>query len=173
MYMNNKKRNLILAAAIVNLIGIAINLVMSILMFMDIKGLEEYLTFSFFISYSSNLVFAVLSFAAGLVASILLLYSIRNKGKYFRGSYGIFITGFIMIIICGTWLAWLLLFISFFIPDIIVMNNKAEMKQEEKATVVKEKEYEEKKKRIEDLKRMRDNGLISEEEYKEKLFQLL
>lgn len=147
-----------------------INLVTSILAFVNIDGIKDYLNFSFVLSYSSNIVYAVIAFAGGIVASILLLYSIRNKGKYFRSCQGVFIAGFIMVVIFGGFLPWLLLFISFFVPDIIVMNTEKEIKKEE---VVQEKAYEEKKKRIEDLKRMRDNGLISEEEYKTKLFEML
>lgn len=172
MYMNKTKRNLIIAGAIVNIIVGIINLVMSILIKVNqgqFKGYEDY---HFIVSLSTtNLVMTVISSAVGLVASILLLYSVRQKGKYFRQSQGMFYTGFIIVIFFGGgWLSWLLLFISAFVPDVIVMNTKSEVKKEE---VLETKEMEEKKKRIDDLKRLRDAGIISEEEYKEKLFELL
>ncbi len=80
-------------------------------------------------------------------------------------------------VVCGGWLAWLLLFISAFVPDIVVINDKAELrreaKQEEKEEVLRDKAYELKKSKIEELKKLRDSGAITEEEYKEKLFELL
>lgn len=168
--MNKTKRNLIIASAVVNLILISVNLAMSIILKVNPKIIPEFSEYLYFVSYSSNIIYAVISFAIGLVGSILLLYSVRSKGKYFRVSQGIYIAGFVIIIICGGWLAWLLLFISIFIPDVIVMNTPKEVKKEE---IMENRAYEEKKKKIEDLKRLRDAGMISEEEYKEKLFELL
>lgn len=177
MYMNRNKRYLIMASAILNLISIVINLASSIVAIVKPEFLTKYQDYYYIFGYSTNIVFVVFSFAVGLVASVLLLYSIRNKGKYFRTSYGVYITGFIIMVVCGGWLAWLLLFISAFVPDIVVINDKAELrreaKQEEKEEVLRDKAYELKKLKIEELKKLRDSGAITEEEYKEKLFELL
>lgn len=177
MYMNKTKRNLIMASAILNIITVTISLVMSIIAVADADFLEKYSEYYYFVGYSTNIVFAVISFAVGLAGSILLLYSIRKKGKYFRRSYGIYVAGFVIIVLCGGWIAWVLLFISAFIPDIIVMNDRADLrreaKEQEKEEILHNREYEEKKRKIEELKRLRDNGTITEEEYKEKLFELL
>ncbi|MGN1201049.1 MAG: SHOCT domain-containing protein [Candidatus Caccovivens sp.] len=170
MYMNKTKRGLILVSAIVNLITITLSLILSILLIVNAEAMQEYLAYYYFVSLSPDIVYAIISFVIGLVGSILLIYSVRQKGKYFRTSQGVFVAGFIIIILFGGFLSWLLLFVSLFVPDIIVMNNAREVKKEEK---MEEREYEDKKKQIEDLKRMRDNGLISEEEYKQKLFEIL
>lgn len=176
-YMNKSKRNLILASAIINLIGITTSLIMAIILITNGQAVQEYLDYMYFVSYSVNIVYTVIAFAAGLVGSLLLIYSVRSRGKYFRTSQGFYIAGFIIIVIFGGFLPWILLFISMFIPDVVVMNTRSEVRREErmeeKQTVEGDKAYEEKKKRIEDLKRMRDSGLITEEEYKEKLFELL
>ncbi len=176
-YMNKRKRNLIIAAAILNLIGITISLILSIVLLTNKSLAQEYQEYYYVLSYSSNIYYTVISFIVGIIGSIFLLYSVRQKGKYFRTSQGLYLTGFIIIIFFGGWLSWLLLFISMFIPDVIVMNTKSEIRQEQKVedqqAQEKEREYEEKKKKIEELKRLRDNGLITEEEYKEKLFELL
>ena len=179
--MNKTKRNLILASAIINLISVTANLVLSILLVTNGDWLVEYVDYfllmSYFLSYSSNLVYAVLSFCIGVAASILLFWAIREKGKYFRRCQGIFATGFALIIIFGGWIAWLLLFISLFIPDIIVMNSKSELREEARVEDAqnkqKEQAYEEKKQKIEELQKLRDSGQISEEEYKKRLFELL
>ena len=168
--MNKTKRNLIISSAIVNLIGCISNLVVAILVATQneefIKLLQEY----YFYSVTYNLVYNIITCSIGLVGSILLLYSVRQKGKYFRVNQGCYIAGFVIVVVCGGFLAWILLFISMFISDIIVLNRPSEVRREEK---MEEKAYEDKKRRIEDLKRLREQGLISEEEYREKLFELL
>ena len=177
MYMNKTKRNLIMASAILNLITVTISLVLSIIAVADSDFFVKYSEFYYLVGYSTNIVLAVISFAVGLAGSILLLYSIRAKGKYFRRSYGVYASGFVIIVLCGGWIAWILLFISAFIPDIIVMNDRADLrreaKEQEKEEILHNRAYEEKKRKIEELKRLRDNGTITEEEYKEKLFELL
>lgn len=177
MYMNRTKRNLIIAAAIVNLIGIISNLVLSILLIVNTEGMADYKEYFYFVGYSTTLAYTIISFLAGLLGSLFLLWSVRSKGKYFRTTQGLYISGFVIVVICGSFVPWILLFISLFIPDIIVMNTKSEVKREERVEEMKKKAeeqfYEEKKKKIEDLKRLRENGLISEEEYKQKLFELL
>lgn len=170
MYMNKTKRNLILAAAILNLIGISINLVFSIIMILNAELLAGYENFVYLVGYSTNLIYVIFSFAIGLVASILLIYSIRAKGKYFRTSQGVFYTGFAIVIFFGGFLPWILLFIALCTPDVIVMNTRSEVRHEE---CVEANEMEEKKRKIEELKRLRDEGVITEEEYKQKLFEIL
>ena len=171
-YMNKTKRNLIIASAIINIIVCVANLILTIVYNLNIDLQEVYAPYVSLV-YSSSIIFTVIELAVGLVGSILLLYSVRQKGKFFRTSQGCYIAGFIIVVICGGYVSWILLFISMFVPDIVVMNRPEEIKKEQKEEVIKERAYEEKKKRIEDLKRMRDNGLITEEEYKEKLFELL
>lgn len=178
MYMNKTKRNLILASAIINLIGVTVSLVFALLIHFNVQAVQEYIDYIAMFNYSVlNLVYSIISFVVGFVGSALLIWSVRKKGKFFRISQGFYIAGFIIVVISGGWLAWVLLFISMFIPDVIVMNTKSELRreerEEEKQTIKNDAAYEEKKKRIEDLKRMRDNGIISEEEYKQKLFELL
>lgn len=171
MYMNKTKRNLIIASAIINLLDVIASLVIAILLKVDSTFMAENAYFSF------NIYYVVFSFAAGVVASVFLLYSVRAKGKYFRTTQGLYIAGFIIVIVCGGTLAWLLLFISMFVPDVVIMNTKSEVKQEEKEqekeVQKKDQELEEKKQKIEELKQLRDSGEITEEEYKKKLFDLL
>lgn len=174
MYMNKTKRNLILASAIINLIGVAASLVFSLLVHFRVEAIEPILEYVAMINYSAfNLVYSIIAFVIGLVGSGLLLWSVREKGKYYRRSQGFYLAGFIIVVIAGGWLSWVLLFIAMFIPDVIVMNTRSEIRREEKQEIREDAAYEEKKKCIEDLKRMRDAGLITEEEYKQKLFDLL
>lgn len=175
--MNKKKRNLILASAIINLVNITISLIMSILLVTNDKLLKAYEEFYYVVSFSYTLTYAIISFAVGLIGSILLIYSVRSGGKFFRRSQGIYIAGFIIVVLFGGFLSWLLLFISLFVPDVIIINSRSELRQEERMEERdnrnQERAYEEKKRKIEELKRLRDSGAITEEEYKEKLFDLL
>jgi len=177
MYMNKTKRNLILASAILNFITAIINLVSCIIAKVKPEFLVKYQDYYYIFGFSSNIVYVVISFIAVVVGSILLLYSIRQKGKYFRNSYGVYVAGFVIVVFFGGSVAWLLLFISAFVPDVIIINDKSELrreaKQEEKEEILRDKAYEEKKARIEELKKLRDSGAITEEEYKNKLFELL
>lgn len=175
--MNKTKRNLIMAGAIVNLISTALSLTFSIIAYVNPNWYNAYAGVSYVLTYSVSLVYCILSFGVGIAGSIMLLYSIREKGKHFRTSQGLYIAGFVIVVLCGGTISWVLLFISLFIPDVVVMNTKSEIKQEEKEEEkkeqIKEQQLEEKKQKIEELKKMRDNGEITEEEYKEKLFELL
>lgn len=175
MYMNRKKRNLILAASILNLISVSIELILSIV-FMFVEVNNDVLAYlSMFVS--GSLIWSLISFAIGVTASIFLLYSIREKGKYFHSSRGLFIAGFIIVVIAGGFLPWLLLFITFFISDVVIINDKTEMKEEIKKTQQEQKQKEQdfavKKQKIEDLKKLRDAGVLTEDEYKQKLFEIL
>lgn len=184
--MNKKKRYLIIAAAILNLVGVALDLILSILL-MQFPEIPDWLYVFYEIMYALTfhttgvLLYSVLFFAFGLAGSILLFWSVRKGGKYFRTSQGIYITGFAFVVIFGGWIPWILLLIQMFIPDVIVMNTRSEVRKQERDEVIEaqnlEKErskmMEEKRKKIEELKKLRDDGVISEEEYKQKLFEIL
>ncbi len=190
MYMNKNKRNLLLSAAILNIIGMVLLIAFSIIynvnaeiipedfwLMIDVLGYLLGCNVFLFLS----IVLVIIRACAGILGSVFLIYTIRKKGKYFRVSQGFYVAGFVITIIAGGTLPWILIFISMFIPDVIVMNTNAELRQEDRMnerqqkeeTIIVEQEYEDKKKQIEDLKRLRDNGIISEEEYKQRLFEIL
>lgn len=170
--MNSTKRNLILWSSIINLVYVVASFVLSILILVDIpavvKFVQSYYIYGF--SISTNIAVIIFSFALGLVRSILLFYSIRKKGKYFRKSQGCFVASLILFVFSGTWLCWILLFISMFVPDIVVMNTPKEVRTEEKK---EQQAFEDKKKEIEQLKKLRADGIISDEEYRQRIIDIL
>lgn len=170
-YMNKTKRNLILAAAILNIIGVTASLIIVILLVVFRNELAESLYLLYYIVPSPFV--AALQFGAGIVGSSLLIYCVRQKGKFYRSSRGVYIAGFIIVIICGTFLAWILLLISMAVPDIIIINSKDEMRAEQREQHRQDLAYEQKKRMIEELKALRDSGTITEEEYKKRLFEIL
>ena len=178
MHMNRTKRNLILAAGIINLVDCAASLVLSILLAVYPEVLAQYVDYYYyFLSISTNLIINICVFAVGLIGSILLFYSVREKGRYYRNARAIYVAGVIIVILSGGTLSWVLLLIAAFTPDVIVINDAQEMREqmreEQHEEVVRGRAYEEKKQKIEELKKLRDNGVITEEEYKERLFELL
>ena len=172
-YMNKTKRRLIIAAGIVNIIYAALTLAMTILVRVYPEFVSEYYNYLYIFGFSTNLIYGIISFSICFVGSILLFHSVRQKGKYFRGSMGVYIAGVIIVILTGGYLSWALLLIAAFVPDIVVINDRAQVRKEEKEEVFESKQYSEKKQKIDELKKMRDDGEISEEEYKQKLFELL
>ena len=187
MYMNKTKRNLILAAAILNLISVALGIVFAVLVrvlpekFAELFAEDGYI-YSYFMQVSNPnskyaLVYDIVSACLGLVGSILLLYCIREKGRFFRGSRGAYIAGIIIVIFSGDFVSWILLLIASFVPDIIINNNAEQLRREYQASqreeILRNEAYEAKKAKIEELKKLRDAGVITEEEYKERLFDLL
>ena len=178
-YMNKTKRNLILTSAILNIVGVTASLVVAILMLTAPEIVMAYYDYFYYAigGYAGlartdvgYLVITAIFFVVGILGSAFLIYSVRKKGKYFRTTRGLNTAGFIIIVVAGGWLAWLLLFISMFIPDIVVMNTPSEIRREERQ---ENKAMEEKKRKIEELQALRDQGVITEEEYKERLFEIL
>ena len=185
-YMNKTKRNLILAAGIVGLVVATLEILSSSMMYIFADEINlwfqktfeaDYAIVDSTISFTYTLITSLIPYIGSVVGSIFLIYSVREKGKYFRTSRGLYLAGVIISIICGDFISWLLLLISMFISDVVVINSASEVRRQEqeerKEEKLKEQAYEEKKRKIEDLKQLRDNGVLTEEEYKEKLFEIL
>lgn len=167
--MNKTKRNLILSAAIINLINMVANLIIAIIYLVNPELYAELGVYLVVISYYS-IYFVFVEVVAGIIGSICLMCAVRKGGKYFRRSQSYYITGLIIIILAGGWIPWILLLISMFIPDIIVMNTPVEIRREERA---EDKENEEKKRKIEELRKLKEEGAITEEEFNNELMKLL
>lgn len=167
--MNKTKRNLILSAAIINLINMGANLVIAILFCVNPEYANVLGSYLLIISYYS-IYFVFAEIVAGIIASILLIYSVRKKGKYFRSSQKYYIAGLIIVIFAGGWIPWVLLFISMFIPDIIIINSASEVRQEQRA---EDMASEEKRRKLEELRKLKEEGVISEEEFNKRLMDLL
>ena len=167
--MNKTKRNLILSAAIINLINMGANLVIAILFCVNPEYANVLGSYLLIISYYS-IYFVFAEIVAGIIASILLIYSVRKKGKYFRSSQKYYIAGLIIVIFAGGWIPWVLLFISMFIPDIIIINSASEVRQEQRA---EDRTSEEKRRKVEELRKLKEEGVISEEEFNKRLMDLL
>ncbi len=180
--MNKTKRNLMLWAAIITLVEVCLNLSMLALAYYN----PDYLVSNKFLLFIFNctigayedgtlyimmgIVPTILMNLAGLVGAILMFVVIRNKGKHFRRSRGMYLTSVILIIFSAGIIPWILLLIAMFTPDIVVMNTYDEVRSEERR---EQHEMDYKRQQIENLRKMKDEGIISEEEYKQRLMDLL
>lgn len=167
--MNKTKKNLILSAAIINLINMVANLIIAIIYCVDPELYANLGVYLVVISYYS-IYFVFVEVVAGIIGSICLMYAVRKNGKYFRHSQSYYIAGLIIIILAGGWIPWILLLISMFIPDIVIMNTPIEVRREERE---ENRENEEKKRKIEELRKLKEDGVITEEEFNNELMKLL
>jgi len=97
----------------------------------------------------------------------LLILAIWKNGALFRQRYGLYMTALVMSIIINLFsVSTILLVITMFISDWVWV--KPEKEKETIIEVVPNKEE-----KIAELRKMRENGEISEEEFQERLLELL
>ena len=102
----------------------------------------------------------------------LLFVSIANKGKNFKQRKNIFIAGSVLVILTGvTNIYSILLFVAIFMKERETLNvQNATFSQVQEPTPVQEKDV---KDQINELKKMRDQGIITEEELQQMLMKLI
>lgn len=155
--MNNTKKTLIIAAIVLNFLTIGVEL------FFAISGLlKPYYQRAALFYY----IFDFIQIAAYLVCNGLLIYSIAGKGQMFRQRYGFYMSAVIISLILNLLsVATILLIISLFTSDLVWVKPE----KENVVTVTPES----KEKKIEKLRKLKEEGKISEEEYNDELMKLL
>lgn len=120
-------------------------------------------------------VFAFVELAVQVAVIVLLTFAVWNKGKNFRKRYGCYMSAICLsLIITLTSISCILLIVSIFISDWVWE------KPRDKApnphgfhTIEGEKGKPSKEDQIAQLRAMKENGLISEEQFQEELMKLL
>ena len=165
--MNNTKRALIITAIVLNFFSIALNIYFIVAYFMTVKDFRGPLF------YTILDIFQILVYIA---CTGMLIYSILGKGQYFRQRYGFYMTAVVMSMIINLIsVATILLIISLFTSDIVWVKPE----KENKNTIIVEPEKEEnfsqksKEKKVAQLRKLREEGKISEEEFNDELMKLL
>ncbi len=169
--MNNTKRALIICAIVTCFLSAATNL------FFLIRGV----VLNWEVGFSSyeifSIVYEALRMAALLVSAGLLIYSISNKGQLFNSRRSYYMAGVIICVCISLFsVPSILLVISLFQSDMVWVKPVddvyfGEEKKEEKPE--KELSDKERERKIANLRKLRDNGDITEEEFKEELLKLL
>ena len=163
--MRKAKFWLILISGILNLLTFATYLLVAIL---DYDGKSSIL----------SLILTYVPYMIGmLLSSILLFYSIANNGKNFSSRTTQYYIGYLLTLFLGSIISFILLIIASCLSDIVVMNSKSDIlreQREERREELKEQEsLEEKQKEIAHLRSLKDQGIITEEEFNERMLDLL
>lgn len=159
--MNNTKRVLIIIAIIFNFISAC---------------LDIWFVTDLFLYYQLNqwaivnIIYYFISIFASFAGAGCLIYAIANKGQFFRQRHGYFVTA-VIISVCTSFfsVSTVLLLIASWIPDIVWVRPQDDVYFQSE----KPKEDTSKEEKIARLRKLRDDGLITEEEFKEELFKLL
>ncbi len=178
--MNATKKNLIMSAGLLNIITAFMSAIMILFVAFYFNTLQDFFIANFSIEFTFDQVkqlkliligvFSAISFIL-LIAGLLLVYSVRTKGYFFRKSKSYFWTGAIMTFIVG--------FVT--IPSILIyvaLGSDESKDTEEHAssvehTVYNERRNEEFKAKIQKIRALRDSEEITEEEFKKMLEDLL
>ena len=114
------------------------------------------------------LVYYFIEIFALLTVAVLLTISIWNKGKHFRARYRYYMTALVLSIIISLFsVSSILLIISMFVSDWVW--TKEDKLNDDKVVNISDTREE----KIAKLRRKRDNGEISEEEFQQEIIKLL
>ncbi len=161
--MNKTKKWLIIVAIIFNFVEIAWNVYRIVDWFM----LDEVYRNSVF-----YVVYDFITIACLLTVAVLLIMSIWNNGKLFRQRYGYYMTALVISIIVNLLsVSSVLLIITMFISDWVWINPKDDktVTIDDKTEVIRES----KEAKIDRLRKLKEEGKISEEEFQAELLKLL
>ena len=157
--MNKTKFWLILAAIILSFASIAWDIYDIVIFFMTAP---QHRVSTFY------LVYYFIEIAALIAVAVLLTISIWNKGKYFRARYRYYMTALVLSIITSLFsLTSILLIISMFISDWVW--SKEDKVDNQKVVNISDTREE----KIAKLRRKRENGEITEEEFQQEIMKLL
>ena len=184
--MNNTKKKLILASSIIQFISVAI-LLFTIVFFIRVSNsalenmFEEYSELGWSAETIRTVMLSVtgVGFAFQLIAAILLVCSIRDEGRKFNQSKAMFITGVVFTAITSPLsIASILLYIALSIKEQAQANMFYTIQPQQ--NVVRQNEFQDIsvdntniKKTILKYQGLKNDGLISEEEYKKILIKYL
>lgn len=161
--MNSTKKYLIIAAIITSILGIAYDIYDIVMWFL---AEPAYRSSTFY------LIFAFLEIAASIAVVVLLTLAIWKNGVLFRQRYGYYMTALVLSIIFNLFsVTSILLIITMFISDWVWIKP-----EKDKSTQVGDNVEiinESKEEKIARLRKMKEEGVISEEEFEKELLKLL
>lgn len=166
--MNNTKKWLLIFATIFMLAGIGYDIFYVVTYFMNPAN-SMYGLF--------NTIIIIIRVVFLLVADILLIYTLWGNGKHFRERYRYFVTSLIISICLNLFsVSTILMIISIYFNDsVFVFPDKKQAKPQDKnvVDVSPEGTPSEKEMKIQALRKMKEEGKISEQEFQEELLKLL
>lgn len=166
--MNNTKKWLLIFATIFMLAGIGYDIFYVVTFFQTPAAYRPAL---FYVIYE------IIAIVFLLTATILLIYTLWGNGKHFRERYRYFVTSLIISICLNLFSVStiLMIFSIYFNDSVFVFPDKKQAKPQDKnvVDVSPEGTPSEKEMKIQALRKMKEEGKISEQEFQEELLKLL
>lgn len=114
-------------------------------------------------------IYAIIGVLVSIAVIVMLILSIWGKGQLFRQRHGLYMTALMLSVIVNlTSITTILLICTMFISDWVWVKPKDEQIYHKEDPTVTNKEE-----KIAKLRQLKENGLISEEEFQEELMKLL
>ena len=164
--MNKTKKILLIISTIFLFIGIAYN-IFYIVSYFQTPVIDRpaiyYLIYEFI-----NLGFMI-------AVAVMMIYILWGNGKYFRERYRYFVTSLIISICINLFsVSTILMIVSIYFNDSVVFyQTKDKSKDKNVVDITDESQMTEKEKKIQELRKMKDEGKITEEKFQEEIMKLL
>ncbi len=160
--MNKTKKWLLIFATIFLLLGIAYDIFYIVTYF---QTPSAYRPAVFYI------VWEFISLAFMISVLVMMIYVLWGNGKYFKERYRYFVTSLIISICLNLFsVSTILMIISIYFNDSIFIFNKEDKNV---VDITPENNYSEKEQKIQQLRKMREEGKITEEQFQQELMKLL
>ena len=163
--MNSKKKNLLIAACVLFFLSVVYYVFDLISTISYVNSQTEYALSTFFVVYSG------IQIAGTLYCAVVTL--MLALGKITKKQNGFLISVIVVSFLCAGLVAFILVICAYNTNSYYVANNKEELKKEEKKQEETLSQFETKKEKIEQLRHLKESGLITEEEFNEKLKELI
>lgn len=179
--MNSKKKGLLVASYVILFLSVVYaiynlyNVVTSIQYYQNFEPTSDFTqedldyTISIFKVYAIYYLWQIV--AELYCAIICLLVSINKISAQKQRKFLLSVV--IVSFLSASLLAFILIILAYNTNDYYVTNSKQELATEEKETQQVVDDFADKKKDLEDLRRLKEEGIISEEEFNERLKKLL
>lgn len=163
--MNKTKKWLLIIATIFVILGIGYDIFYIVSYFMTPVAYRPTL---FYIIYE----FIALCFMISV--AVMMIYVLWGNGKYFRSRYRYFVTSLIISICINLFsVSTILMIISIYFNDSIFVFPKQDGNDKNIVDITPENTASEKEMKIQALRKMKEEGKITEEEFQNELLKLL
>ena len=119
------------------------------------------------------LIYEFINLGFMIAVAVMMIYILWGNGKYFRERYRYFVTSLIISICLNLFsVSTILMIISIYFNDSVIFYTNKE-KNKNVVDITPENEMSEKEQKIQSLRKMKEEGKISEEQFQEEIMKLL
>ncbi len=163
--MNTTKKALIITAIVLNFLNVGWELYLVITGLMQPANIRQPIFYY---------IFDIFQIIAYIVCNGFLIYSIAAKGAMFRSRYGFYMAAVVISLILNLFsVATILLIVTLFLSDIVWIKPEKDSTFSSSSSQNQNFSNESKEQKIEKLRKLKEEGKITEEEYNDKLLDLL